>query len=361
MHTQRTRIVAQVLLALAPATAGAAQGTVVPGAAALAGGNAALWMPALPVPLRVQILIDERHLGAVRGRAITGLRLRRKDHDRAFDAASVRWSVRVGIAPGAASDARPEFAANLGPTATQPFQLSVPVPASPAPGPGGTTWTAAETITVPFPAPFPYAGGTLCIDVAGAPPLLQPASAWPVDAVASPVEGQASDLGPGCGAFGPRSAFVEERTLLAGATARFSAFGAPRTLTFFVLGVPAPSSLPLAPLGAAQGCHAHVASLLGSIPAFYGPAVFANQPALGGMAAVHLHLPPVPWILGASFGCQWFDLGQVPFAASNAHRWTVATLLPDSGLAMVMARYDNAAPTAGEVLQNLAPIVQILH
>jgi len=335
-----------------------AQSTIVPGAGAVATASGAIWMPGFDTPLRLQILIDERHLAGAIGLPVSGLRMRREEHPRPFPGGSAVWSVDVSISPRPAAEARAAFAQNRGPIAASAL-LTVQAP--PSLGPTGG-WTPGNTIDVPLPQPLLYAGGTLCIDVTGRPDP-QRRAAWPVDAVETNVRGTVVDVGQGCGAFGlGRWSFVDDSTLLPGATVRFSAFGSPGSFALMALGgTAAPDLLPLEPLGSAPGCFGHLTEVLATLPATFSPPVFPQQPAAGGLAAVHLRIPTSPWTLGATFASQWLDLGQPRFAASNAHQWVIASSPARLGMSVVMARADNSVPATGEVVHDLVPVVQVLH
>lgn len=341
----------------------AAQSTVIPATAANTAGGGALWAPGFAVPLRMQILVDEVHLASACGGTLRGLRLRRVAHDRAFDAGLAHWNVALSIAPHAAMAARTTFAANMGPAPVAVLQQTIAAPASPAPTLHGATWSPDDTVEVLFTQPFSYPGGTLCIDITGTPDPLQPSPSWPIDAVQAPLFGTVHDVGTGCGNHGAGTwAFTDASSMVAGATARFSAFGTPSALAFFVIATGTQqNALPLEILGGRPGCFGHLVGVIDHVPTAFSAPVFPADPSFGGMAAVQLQLPRLPWILGASFGDQWLDFGQPPFVSSNAHHWTVAASPPDLGMATVMARADHGTPANGEVLHTLAPVLHLLH
>lgn len=348
------------LLALCAATPLAAQAVVVPASHSTAEGGGALWAPGLAVPLRQQILVDAAHLPGLAGRSLTGLQLRRNDHQRSFAAGRVHWSVTLSTATRDSRSASTLFADNRGADAVQVFQGTVTVPASPAPTAATVPWTADNTVAITFTTPFIYRGGTLCIELAGAADPNAAVDSWPIDAAWDPVSGSIVDVGRGCGAYhGGQWAFVEADTLVAGGTARFSAFGTPHGPAFFVIGTGAFANvIPLGGLGAPEDCYGHVLGIVGYVSTTFTGPVFPSAPAQGGMAVVQLPLPAQSWMLGAQFSSQWLDLAQPPFVASNAHLWTVAARWSGLGMATVMAREDQGTASKGEVLPGLAPVIR---
>ncbi|MGE3171852.1 MAG: hypothetical protein AB7O97_04450 [Planctomycetota bacterium] len=354
---------AAALLVCALAAGGAAQGNalVIAPTAALAEGNEALPGPGLPQALRMQVLIDQIHLGPLVGRPILGLRLRRQGHTRPFPAGAALWTVRIGAAPHFAAEGSAIFAANLGP----PLGLAnaQPVPAPPSPTPTGTitAWQPNNTLQVLLQAPLPYSGGTLCLDIAARPDPTQPAAAWPIDAFRVPRQGTAVQrLGPGCGAFAPTWSFVEEASLTLGSTAKFSAIGPPGALALFFVGTqPLAAPVPLDAFGSAPGCLAYLADTPVSMTAVFSQPLVPGDPALGGLAALGLQIPAAPTFLGATLLDHWLDLGQPQFATSGAHAFTIAQQPPGLGITTVLAQGAQAA--TGTVLVDFGPALQLLY
>ncbi len=337
------------------------QNIVVPATAPLGNGNAAMALPGFPSPLHVQIVIDAVHLQPLIGQTIHGLVFRRQQHPRPFAGGAALWTVQIAQAATTAALVAPVFAQNFAtPTAVRPTQFVV---APPSPG-GGGPWDAADTVQVPV-APFAYGGGPLLLDLAGRPDLTQPAAEWPVDAVQWPrVGAAATTVGGGCGAYGGGNwSFVEPSTLLVGQTTAFSAIGAPGGFGMLLLNdAAAPFVFDLAPLGAAAGCHLHVAASVLTLLAPFSPPMFPGDPAAGGLAVVAVEIPRDPAFLSAMFTDQWLDFGQVPFAASPAHTFTIAAVPPGAGISTVVADLvADPQATRGEVRPDFAPVLRLLY
>lgn len=145
---------------------------------------------------RQQFIVGESLLPGLRGHQITGISFRRDGQPAVLRAGQA--NLRVLLAQGSLTDAwkaTPSFDTNLGAAPTTVFEGQVSAPASARPTTrDGVGFGASETITITFSQPFTYTGGTLCLDVAGAPVTGSTLRAWPIDVDRDGVRGQVTVL-----------------------------------------------------------------------------------------------------------------------------------------------------------------------
>lgn len=189
-----------------------------------------------------------------------------------------------------------------------------------------------------------------------------PAGWWVADAVFEDVQGQVTEVGPGCGVYGGsfgRWSFVSERSLLPGGHANLWAYGTPASLALVVFGAASPQPIPLTALGVSSpGCDLHLQpnGVAGTLLTLFD---VPSQPALasrGGYGSVQIKLPNEQWILGARVSTQWFDLAQL--ATSNGLQWTVASSIPTLDMALVEGHPMDAL---GDVRVHLAHVLRFEH
>lgn len=321
-------------------------------------------------PGRTQILIDGSHLTAWRGRAIRQVVLRRDAGcDFALAGGLSDITLRMGLSGHPAVQARSRFADNLGLASQVVFQGTVRLPDSSAPQGRSVGFGVAEDeLAVTLQTPFAYPGGTLCIDLEGAP-RRRPVgtSFWAVDAVldtlhgASP--GTARPIGSSCSTAASRTAdqlplrsyYGSRHDLVPGSTVTFSADLGLQTAPILLVGVAAPG-IDLHALGlAAPGCELLVAGDL-ALAATPRP-----QPAWGiAFATVRMQLPASQSLLGATFRTQMVELGDT-LRLSNAVDHTVCHAMPTLGMATVAIDTPpgTATPTTGIVRTASAPVLQL--
>jgi hypothetical protein len=327
---------------------------VVPNAWDDADAPAMLSVPGITGSERQQILIDASHLAALVGRDITGLLFRRDAGDAtALSLATATLTVRMGTSPHAAAAATADFAANA-PQAVLTYQGTLTAPLSPSTEGRPIHWSGADIIEIVFQTPYPYAGGNLCIEFDG---VATSPGWWPIDATEDPASGSVVADGTACGNRAQvlgQTAFVAAADLVVGRTAICKLFGEPRSNAILIVGadiLPTPTDLAL--IGA-PGCFLYVAPI-SAIPSTMSDSL-AGTP-FGGVANVHLRIPPLPALLAASFALQWVETGVGVFATSNALRCQISSSTPALGMATVWQR-----PGGGAVVDpTTAPVIGLRY
>lgn len=312
-------------------------------------------------PRRQLTLLDGPILGLAPGRILHGVAFRRDAADETFSGGTANLTVRLSHAATGSGTASAHFDDNHGMDVTTVFRGTVELPASPpAPGPD-VAWSSTNVVHVPFQLPFVYRGGTLALEVLGAPDPQSNASWWPADAVWQPTGGHVESVGAGCGPWGgPEGewAFVSPTGLVVGGTASFSALGEPGALALLVIaGKARPDVLDLRSLGA-PGCFAHLEHEIGSCGTLFGPPL---RPQVPGNAVVELHVPAMPGLVGVSFASQWFAIGSHGLVSSNAHAWSLGAP-PWAGLAVVTAeQVGSTVPPIGKVVPGCGHVLQFAY
>ena len=340
------------------ATAVAQQFDVVPATYATTDAISYQWIAGASRPVRQQTLVGEGHLGALLGRAITAIELRRTAANEQYDGGAMNLTVTMSQAPHAPLEATNVFADNAGAGAIQVFSGQVSLPTSP-PAIGPTVaWSTNNVLRVVLTTPFVYLGGTLCIDVVGTPLPGSNANWWMADAMFEDVAGTTTDLGGGCGAYGgPQHEWshVSQRTLLPGAYAQFFAYGPPASFGLAAFGTRAQVPIPLSMLGfnSGPGCNLMLSTLDALMLVPFEPETHPGLAARGGIAEVRIKIPAVPAIFGATLTTQWLEWSQM--ATSNAIEWTVAGVVPTLDMSLLEGHPQEAT---GELSVHLAHVLR---
>ncbi|MCK5943480.1 MAG: hypothetical protein KAI24_15975 [Planctomycetes bacterium] len=356
MHNRllHAAIAACLVGAAAPAVA-QLQLTVVPAAYANTDAVRHLLIPGISGDGRLQTLVGPSHLGALLGRAITAIELRRTVADETYPAASAHLTVTMSTSPRGPLQTSSAFAAHVGPDAVQVFDGVVQTPTSPpALGPQ-VAWTADNTVRIALQTPFVYTGGTLCIDVVGT--SISGAVWWLADADADVHETMATTLGAGCGTYGGANGeWSSAHGFVAGGHTRFQAFGTPGGPALAAFGTFAATPLPLSLLGLpAPGCLLHLGSIDAVMPSVFEPLPPELQ-GWGGEAVVELWVPDDPAMFGASLTAQWLDLAQL--ATSNVTRGVVAASMPSLDMATI---YGHPLEAEGYAAVHTAHVLRFEH
>lgn len=319
------------------------QALVVPAACAATDAASQLWIPGTSTDVRLQTILGPSHLGPMLGRSLTALELRRSASNESLPGGLANLTVTLSTSPNRPLHASPTFGANVGVDATTVFAGQVIVPASPAqPGPV-VPWSPSNTLRIAFQTPFVYQGGSLCIDVLGAPVPGQQAGTWMADAVYEDLAGSAQVVGGGCGSYGGPQAnwsFTDARKLVPGNYACFEALGPQLTFGFAAFGARAALPTPLTALGLpSPNCDLHLASLDILLPALFEPQVPSPSVAGPAIAVAEFWIPDDPAVFGTTMTTQWFAGSQL--ATSNAIEWSVASAIPAADMASI-----EGAPTS---------------
>lgn len=330
MVLPRGALAALLPVATVAAVAQAQQSTVVPAAFEHDDAPRQLGIPGVTGGGRLQTLVGAGHLTGLLGRTITALELRRTAASEAYPAAAAQVTVTMSTSPRAPLQASTTFAQQVGPDAVQVFAGVVHAPASPgAPGPQ-VAWTPDNTVRIELQTPFVYVGGTLCIDIVGAP--ITGAVWWMADAECEATYTLAESIGAGCGVYG--DVWSAAVGFVAGGHTQFCANGTPGGVALAAFGTVGVAPLPLTALGLpAPGCALHLGSIDVVLPAVFVPRPDLEEQAFGGEATLDLWVPDDPALCGAALTAQWFDLNQL--ASSNATRGVVAASLPTLDMATV--------------------------
>ncbi|MCB9876978.1 MAG: hypothetical protein H6835_05175 [Planctomycetes bacterium] len=349
---------AAAMLLASIAIAQTPQHLVVPAAYTTADAVSHDWVAGASRAVRQQTLIGASHLTNMVGHDLTAFELRRSAKNEQFVGGAMHWTVTLSIAPHEPLLCSSAYAANVGATPVQVFDGIVTLPTSPAePGPN-VAWDADNVLRVVFQQPFAYSGGTLCIDVLGTPIAGQEANWWMADAMFEDLPGTVVDLGGGCGAYGGPAhvwSSVQERTLVAGGVAHFTAYGPPMSIAIAAFGVGTPVGIPMTALGlpSPPECELHVLTLDGMMAAAMLPHSNPNLVSRGGRADIELKLPETTYVLGLQLTTQWLELTQL--ATSNALQWSVANAIPTLDMALVES---DPSQTNGNVTVFLAHVLR---
>ena len=355
MHTYLTRALTPAAASLAVALS-AQSHTVAPTAYATNDAISFNWVAGASQAVRQQTLVGASHLTSMVGQNIHAIELRRSAKNATFAGGSSNLSVQLSISPNAPLDCSSIYAHNVGPAPLQVFNGTITFPTSP-PTTGTTVdWTANNIVRIAFSTPFYYAGGTLCIDINGAPIAGLEANWWMADAEFEDLPGTVTNLGGGCGNYGgPNSewASVQRRSLVAGGTAQMFAYGTPNGLGVAAIGQKSTVGTPLSLLGfnSPVGCELFLSTLDVLEARIFVPDTEA--PSRGGRADVELKIPGISAVLGLSLATQWLDWSQS--ATSNAIEWTIAPAVPSLDMALVDGDPQEAN---GNVTVHLAHVIR---
>lgn len=319
----------------------------------LAGGNA---------DLRQQTLVGPSHLQGLIGHELLAIEFRRNAANEVYQGGAALLTVVLSTSARDPLRCSPRFTDNVGPDAALAYSGTIAWPTSPAIAGPTVPWTSQNTVRIPLQTPFVYQGGTLCIDIVGAPVAGQETGWWMADAEFEDLSGSAVATGNGCGIYGgPQHEWshVATRTLLPGAHARFFAHGPSNGLAFAMFGASSPFPTPLSAFGiAAPGCDLHLQPglVLATQFAVFEPEVHPLLRGQNGCADARFWIPDSTWTFGLTLTTQWLDLTQP--ATSNAITWTVASALPTLDMALV-----EGVPSEdhGEVTVHLAHVLRFEH
>lgn len=348
-----------------------AQWSVVPGSIPGSDGNSMALVAGFHFPHRHQFLYDDALLRpTLIDRDLVGIAFRRDASvGSAFAGGEADLVITLSIAPRPSRSASETMDDNHDPirgNRVEVFRGRIVIPASAAPANRSVGWSdPQDVVEVPFTAPFRYRGGTLCIDLVGAPVPGRETRFWAVDAIADvEARGAVVSVGDACGPFGGRrtptsvyeTASVAEGELTPGGSATIQASGDPGQNAVLLIGV-APLAIDLRALGVGgAGCVLRVDAFAALATSFVDDAPYAMP---GGTAGVGVHLPDTAALLGARFLAQFAQMS-APLLTSNALHCTVSTTRSTLGGAIVSAPWDEQVlPVRGRVLPTRIPVVRI--
>lgn len=288
--------------------------------------------------LRQQILVGEAHLLPMIGTTIQAIEFRRSASTEVFLGGSIQGTISLSTSATPPIECSPTFAANVGSGEQQVFSGPITIPTSPGVTGATVPWSANNIVRIQLSSPYAYSGGTLCIDVIGAPIAGQEPGWWMTDAADEGQSGTITDLGGGCGTFGNVSfrSSIAQRSLVAGTTARMIARGTPYGLGIVAIGPKYIPGTPLAALGfpnAPSGCSLHLSQIDLLDARIFTPDPDPLLAMMGARADFTLKIPAVPSALGFQMTTQWFDWTQT--ATSNAIEWMISTSMPALNMALV--------------------------
>lgn len=313
---------------------------------------------------RLQILLPERDLTALRGRWIDALTFRRDGRiQHALAGGAVDLTVTLSTTSADPQRTSTVFAHNHGAAPTIVFDGRITVPAAPAVSGVVSFDDPQQTIVVPFTSSFAYGSGSLVIDLTGTR-ASAPASLWPVDFAVDLQNASATARGAGCGPWAQPSsqtASVGRDGLVPGSTTRFVTWSSPGSAALLMIGVQ-PTDLDLGAFGAA-GCRLLVNPLVAM------PTVALPRSTGPGVANLRLHWPSTSNLLGAPLLTQWAHVefgrsSQPPsLTTSNAVDVVLASTLPVLGASVVRSLPPTAGsfPLVGDVTLQRAPVLQITY
>ena len=344
------------LLGLLPA-----QAVVIPALRASTDGSSGGALAGADQRFRMQVLLDAGALGSVAGHAVTSVAFRRDgQHREAWQGGRANLTVRLSTSPRPSAEAVATFAANHGADLLDVFAGEIVVPATPPLATrDGAQWSAPDAIAISFDRPFPYVGGTLCVEIEGAPVVGSVSPWWRIDHELYGHNAQVATSGVSCDGFS--NAFASRNTLLPGGSLDLICTGPRGATAVLLLGASAISpGLDLGFLGA-PGCRASV------LPATTIAAIVGVGPATGYAAAnLTLQLPPAPWLAGSRLHAQWAVFPNPHNGAllttTNALELTVASLpSPLPGLLVRTGPLGASEPwpASGRVYPQLLPVVQV--
>ena len=295
------------------------------------------WIAGASRDVRQQTLIAENKIPAMVGRRLLAIELRRSAANEVFQGGTAMMTVTLSTSPNTPLTCSSQFTANVGPDATTVFSGAVTLPTSPAePGPK-VGWSTDNTVRIAFQDPFYYQGGTLCVDVVGAPVTGQNANWWMADAEFEDLAGTVTDLGGGCGAYGgPQGQWsnVSKRTLIPGGHAEFFAYGVPNNLAVALFGAGSVTGVPMSLLGfpVPSSCELHLSSILMTPITLFVPETDPLLLHRGGRADLEMPFGHDASFLGLTCTTQWIDL--MTWETSNAIQWTTPSSVPTLGMAL---------------------------
>ncbi len=277
-----------------------AQDVVVPGNRAGSDGSSGGAFPGAEQRFQMQVMLDGGALQSAANRSLTSVSFRRDgQHPGSQQGGRASLRVRLSTPSFPASNAGPTFTANHGTNVQDVFSGEIAMPASPALGSrNGATWATPDAIVIGFAAPFAYAGGTLCVDVAGTPVVGATTPWWRIDAEVHTHDASVQALGVACDPFA--DAVASRNTLLPGGSLDLLCAG-PRNSTgvLMIAASALPQPVDLAFLGA-PGCFAGLApaATLSTLVSGGPASVFAD-------ANITIQLPAASWIAGGRLHAQW--------------------------------------------------------
>ena len=333
-----------------------------PGIGELAGAN---------VAVRQQFLIDDSHLGQLRGKTVSELWFRRDiRYAHLLEPGLADLTVTISTGARAAADAVPGFAANHGPSPAIAFQGRLTIPRSPAIAAGYNPWDPQNTVRIVLVQPFLYGTGNLCIEIRGTPVAGSVSEFWPIDFLQDGSGGWVGKSGTNCNrASPPFSATARAQSLRVASTAEFIGLGRANTAGIMLLdSQQIAGGLSLDLLGA-PGCRLYVSPVI-SISRLYQPWPQKSGP---GFTNVQMYIPNDPGFMGATLFVQWanpeFSLPRSEWTnpagltTSNLVQATLSSLPNTLGMCTVTSALilGQQSPATGEVDPGRGPVIRFIH
>jgi len=298
-------------------------------------GGVAFWALS-PFVARRQLVLGQSHLGALVGKTIDSITVRRNMGDNEpLDGGLLHLQVWLSHSRRGALAMSTYFAGNRGPDQIPVFDNTISVPPAPAAPTTPAPWTSPYAVKITFAKRFTYQGGPLCIEILTRPVQGQTPPWFTIDAIVEPGGGTVVQYGDSCvPGMGTMPAGADGHSVVVGSTGLFYLRGLRNTGQAFCMFGTSRSqygtvALPveLSPLGA-PGCHLHTNPL-----AFNNPAGI-ESPVGGspGLARWGLLIPPLPALAGAKIYTQWavVDPGLNPLnlTFSNGVELTIGAARP---------------------------------
>lgn len=353
-HTSQLTLLAVTALATAAMTQ--SLHLVAPATYATTDANRFCALPGAVDPFRHQTLIGASHLSSMAGNYLSAIEFRRSAANEIFAGGQVHLTVNLSITPITPIQCSNAFVNNTGPSPIQVFSDTVDVPLSPATT--VPTWTFDNVVRIAFQTPFHYTGGTLCVDIEGAPIAGQTLGWWMADAVYENITGTVHNLGGGCPTSGsPTSDWntVIPNTLAAGHHAHSIAHGTPGGFALAAIGIGSPSGIPLQGLwpSADPQCIWHIPNPILTEARWFVPHTIPELANSNGRADLEIKLPGIADALGATLTTQWLDWTEK--ATSNAIEWTISLTMPTLDMALIEGHPQEAT---GHAASNMAHVLR---
>ena len=311
---------------------------------------------------RQQFIVGASFLSALQGHGIHSISFRRDGQLATLG--SGQANMRVLISQGVLDDAKKAtmfFAENLGNSSTIVFQGQVNAPSSPRPATRDSVgFGVNEVITIILPQPYSYAGGTLCVDVAGTP-VGNSLRAWPIDVDRENVRGQVTMLGQSCVQLAQtfnRHLSADPASLRAGSTMRVRGFAQLGDTAILMLAAQRlGSGMNLGFLGS-PNCELW---LLPEVTLW--TAVQSTTPGFPAAANALLHIPHDAAFLAAAIHAQWLVAQGASLRTSEGASLQLAPLPAniDASIVLSTPSQGNPWPVAGEVEVGAIPVMQIQY
>ncbi len=343
------------------AATSSAQTLVVPASQTVLDGSSRFWVAGTVQARRQLTVIDGSLLAPLVGHTITGLSFRRNAENEAFAGGDATLTVRLSHSALSAVTAVEQFAVNHGSDLTTVFQGAVTLPTSPATTASAVPWSNDNVVRISFSQLFAYQGGSLAVDVTGAPGA-NAAHWWPADAVWQQNGGTSVSVGGGSGGYGGVNgewSLLDAGNLGPGGTVAFRALGSAGHLGVLGIAVGTQAQrLDISMFGVA-GSFLHILDPFRLEMALFDAPLVPPEPSIGAVAQYMARLPVDPAFLGVSMASQWFRIDpQGHIASSNAHAWSTAAQYPSLAMTLITAPVLGAEPTAGKVVPGCGHVMR---